>query len=149
MAWLVVGFGSDICGDDKFGIAVAESVAKSDTTAIVVTTNTLVPELVDKIRVADGVIFIDASLTLPLGQMQCIDLKIQCDDQELDASSLCSSHDCHPKTLMQLNYVLNGTLPPSWLYIVGASEFGYSEQMSKSVEACVEIVKDAIMARMR
>ena len=149
MAWLVVGFGSDICGDDKFGIAVAESVAKSDGSAIVVTTNTLAPELVDKIRVADGVIFIDASLTLPLGQMQCIELQIQGDDQDLDTSSLCSSHDCHPKTLMHLNYVLNGTLPPAWLYIVGGGDFGYSEQMSNSVEACVEIVKDQIMARIR
>jgi len=147
MAWLIVGFGSDICGDDKFGIAVAESIAKSDTTAMVITTNTLVPELVEKIRVADGVIFVDASLTLPLGQVQCIDLQNQRDNQEPDACSVGSSHDCHPKTLLQLNYILNGTQPPSWLYIVGGAEFSYSEQMSKSVEACVEIVKEEIMAR--
>jgi hydrogenase maturation protease len=148
MAWLIVGFGSDIRGDDKFGIAVAESIAKAGTTAVVLTTNSLAPELVDKIRVADGVIFVDASLVLPLGQMQCIDLQIQGDDQEPNIGSG-SSHDCDPKTLMQLNYILNGTQPPSWLYIVGGREFSYSEQMSKSVEACVEIVKEEIMARIR
>ena len=149
MAWLVVGFGSDIRGDDKFGIAVAESIAKSITTAVVVTTYNLAPELVERIRVADGVIFIDASLTLPLGQMQCIDLQLQCDDQELDATSVCTSHECDPKTLMQLNYILNGSKPPSWLYIVGGEDFSYSEQMSKSVEACVEMVTEEIMARIR
>jgi hydrogenase maturation protease len=149
MAWLVIGFGSDICGDDRFGIAVAQSIAKLDTTAVVVTTNTLAPELVEKIRVADGVIFVDASLTLPLGQMQCIDLQIEGDEREPDASSVCSSHDCHPKTLMQLNSILNGTHPPAWLYIVGGGEFSYSEQMSKSVELCVETAKEEIIARIR
>ncbi len=145
MAWLVIGYGSDIRGDDGFGIAVAQAVAEAQSSAIVVKTNTLVPELVEKICIADGVIFIDASLTLACGQMQCAELKIDKEQQNLSTRSSSSSHDCNPQTLMLLNHVLNKTQPPAWLFSVGGTDFDYSQNLSESVKACVEAVKDEII----
>ncbi len=146
MAWLVIGYGSDIRGDDGFGIAVAQAVAEAQTSAVVIKINTLVPELIEKIRIADGVIFIDASLTLACGQMQRTELKVDKDQQESGPASASSSHDCAPQTLIQLNYILNKTQPPAWLFSVGGAQFDYSQRLSDSVKVCVETVRDQIIS---
>lgn len=145
MTWLVIGYGSGIRGDDGFGIVVAQAVAEAQTSAVVVKTNTLVPELIEKIRIADGVIFVDANLTLACGQMQRTELKADKDQNTPETISTSSSHDCAPQTLIQLNYLLNKTEPPAWLFSVGGAEFDFSQHLSESVKACVETVRDEII----
>ena len=148
MAWLIIGYGNDIRGDDGFGIAVAQAVAEAQTSAVVVKINTLVPELIEKIRLADGVIFIDASLTLACGEMQRTELKVDKEQDELGLglASASTSHDCAPQTLIQLNYILNKTQPPAWLFSVGGAQFDYSQRLSQSVKACVETARDEIIS---
>lgn len=145
MAWLVIGYGSDIRGDDGFGIAVAQAVAEAQTSAVIVKINTLVPELIEKIRVADGVIFIDASLTLACGQMQRTELKVDKGKQRPAPLSASSSHDCAPQTLIQLNYILNKTDPPAWLFSVGGAQFDYAQELSEAIKASVKTVRDEII----
>jgi len=158
MAWLVVGFGCDLAGDDGFGISVANMVAElaKDTpkqiSIEVMAKRILAPEFVENIRSADGVIFADASATLPLGIVQCTDLQAlrQAElEQECCATTSTGgaqmSHQCNPLTLLHLCNTLYLSSPPAWLYAVGASNFGLSENLSSMVADLVPKVAAQII----
>jgi hydrogenase maturation protease len=149
MTWLIVGFGNDICGDDRFGIVVADAVAQANTPATIITKKILAPELIEDIKSAEGVVFIDASASLAPGQLKCFDLQSDSEHEGYISSAIALSHHCSPKMLIQLNFVLNGTRPPAWLYVVGGADFNFSEEMTPSVQARVQEVKDAIIFRLK
>lgn len=156
MAWLVVGFGCDLAGDDGFGIAVANMVAElraQTQTSIeidVMTKRILAPEFVEYIRLADGVIFADASATLPLGLVQCSDLQVLRESSQAPTGGSCDtatlmSHHCNPQNLMQLCQALYQINPPAWLYAVGASSFSFSDSLSTMVADLVPQVARQII----
>lgn len=155
MAWLVVGFGCDLAGDDGFGISVANMVAelaKNTPKQIcieVMAKRILAPEFVENIRSAEGVIFADASATLPLGIVQCTDLQAlrqaELEQECCISSGAQMSHQCNPLTLLHLCNTLYLSSPPAWLYAVGASNFGLSEQLSSMVADLVPKVAAQII----
>jgi hydrogenase maturation protease len=151
MAWLVVGFGSDLAGDDRFGLAVAHSVAQRKLPVDILTKRILGPELIEKIRGADGVIFVDASASLPPGALQCISLQdsnsASCKESRQSSSAIAISHYCDPLMLMQLTETLYDKRPQAWLYVVGGYDFGFSERMSPAVEARVSEVAEKIISQ--
>ncbi|CAN5456043.1 hydrogenase [soil metagenome] len=153
MPWLVIGYGCDLAGDDGFGLSVAKLVAKSadQETALVLAQRILAPELVDKIRLADGVIFVDASATLPVGELRCTDLQElrQANQAEQSTSAILASHHCDPVVLMQLSDTLYDSRPPAWLYAVGASHFDLSENLSDTLAELVPQVASQILERMK
>jgi Ni,Fe-hydrogenase maturation factor len=179
--WLVVGLGSDLGGDDRFGLEVAqavtqivaqtvsEAVTEQQVNVTVLTARILGPELVENIRAASAVIFVDASAALAPGVLQCIDLqdqsqagqeyKVAKGDTERRAqsnqnednktkqnsSAIAMSHHCDPRTLIQLSETLCGTRTPAWLFVVGGSDFALSESMSAAVAALVPEVAARIV----
>ena len=159
--WLVVGFGSDLGGDDRFGLEVAQAVTQVVTQTIsqavteqqvnvtVLAVRILGPELVENIQAASGVIFVDASAALAPGVLQCIDLQDQShagqEYKEAESSAIAMSHYCDPRTLIQLSETLYGTRTPAWLFVVGGSDFTLCESMSTTVAALVPEVAAKIV----
>ncbi len=151
MAWLVIGFGSDVSGDDRFGLVVAQAVAKKNVSVDILTQRILGPELIENICRSDGVIFVDASASLEPGALECINLQdvslASCRESKQSSSAIAVSHHCHPLTLMQLAETLYDKRPPAWLYVVGGADFSFSESMSAAVEARVAEVAAKIIAQ--
>ncbi len=151
MAWLVIGFGSDVCGDDRFGLVVAQAVAKENLSVDILTHRILGPELIANICRADGVIFVDASASLEAGALECINLQdaslASSRESKQSSSAIAVSHHCDPLTLMQLAETLYDKRPPAWLYVVGGSDFSFSENMSAAVEARVAEVAEKIIGQ--
>ncbi|PJF35508.1 MAG: hypothetical protein CUN49_10210 [Candidatus Thermofonsia Clade 1 bacterium] len=125
---LVIGIGNTLRGDDGVGVAVAQSLAEQHSAPDlqVIACQQLTPELAALISQAEQVIFVDASLNLPVGKVQV---------QPLDAAAeqACSAHHTAPSALLGLAKALYGAQPRSALVAIGAQAFGFSEQLSAPV----------------
>jgi len=154
ITWLVIGFGSELHGDDRFGRAVADALEKDfakfslvpDCTRVrcrVISANTIGPEMVAEMAVAGGVIFVDASAELVPGQLSLTDLHLEnTEDQSIAATN----HHCSPRVLLSLCSVLYPRTPPAWLMSAGGANFNLSENMTPLLsaqvnQACKKIVE--------
>ncbi len=145
--WLVIGYGSLLHSDDRFGQEVVDQVLEhtDEGTVDVLATNQLTPELADPISRATGVIFVDASAELPAGSVQCAMLDCSPFAGELPAFT----HHCTPQVLMQSARSLFGHAPPAWLCAVGAESFALGESLSPVVSDAVPQVVAWILHRLR
>jgi hydrogenase maturation protease len=146
--WLVLGYGNALHADDGFGIAVAERLLpRVDPEMVeVVTAHQLTPEWAEPISRADGVIFVDASVALSPGQIQCLDLAEAASAQP--ARNAAFTHQCTPDLLLHAARVLYGRAPRAWLYTVGGAGFALGETLSAAVEAAVDRVIELILDRL-
>jgi hydrogenase maturation protease len=144
--WLVIGYGSMLHSDDRFGRDVAEQIYERAVTGRVdvVSANQLTPELAEPISRASGVIFVDASATLPPGSIQCATLV----PSVVQDDAVAFTHHCTPEMLLQSARTLFGVEPPAWLCTVGAESFGLGESLSPSVSAAVPQVVAWILDRL-
>ncbi len=145
--WLVIGYGNSLYADDRFGIDVAEELrtrlAADDIE--VISGDLLKPEWAEPISRADGVIFVDASDSLPPGKLQCLGL-----DPVLPIDSARSSiftHYATPEMLLAAARVLYGRAPLGWLYMVGGEDFSLGEKLSPTVKRMVPRTVALILER--
>jgi len=143
--WLVIGYGSLLNGDDRFGRVVAEELQDRvpNKEAEVISIDQLNPELIEAISKADGVIFVDASVNLSAGELECVQLA-ESGSQQVSASPIFSHHS-KPESLIQAAAALYGHAPPSWLYAVGGEEFGWGEDLSAKIKKMVPEVVELIL----
>ena len=141
--WLIIGYGSLLHSDDRFGRDVVEQVhaRAADGTLDVVSANQLTPELAEPISRAAGVIFVDANAALPPGSVQCAPLEASTCEQEPTAFT----HHVTPEMLLCSARTLFGHAPPAWLCSAGADSFALGEALSASVSPAVPQVVDWIL----
>jgi hydrogenase maturation protease len=134
--WLVIGYGSQLHVDDRFGPAVAEAVqATADPTLVdVIVATQLTPELIEPISRAGGVIFVDAAIGGTPGRVECTSLG---QTVAPAANSTALSHHCTPEMLLEGANALYGHAPPGWLYVAGGENFELGETLSPCVEQAV------------
>jgi len=141
---LVVGYGNTLRGDDAFGPVVADrlrQVVDSDRVRVL-SLHQLTPELAEEIAVCDRVIFIDASLASPAGELVCRPL----DDGEVGAAALV--HTVGPDQLLALARLVYGRAPPAALVTVGGQSFELGDRLlSPPVATVVELAVDWIRKR--
>jgi len=146
--WLVIGYGNSLHGDDGFGRLVADSLTEQNQNQeiAIISNQQLCPELAESISRAEGVIFVDASIDVPAGQVNCKKLRLKEREQ-----SRCSSytHFYLPETLMQTTGAIYGYAPPAWLYTVGGRKFGLGETASPEIKKLVPKVIKLILSRIR
>jgi hydrogenase maturation protease len=157
MSWLVVGFGSDLGGDDRFGLcvaqAVSQAVAERSIDATVLALRTLGPELVEKIPQSSGVVFVDASVEVLSGAFSIIDLRNSDLTPARSAGAgkhnpspaMGMSHYCDPAALVQLTATLYGDTPPAWLLVGGGVNFALSEKLSPELTVLIPQVTQRIL----
>jgi hydrogenase maturation protease len=131
--WLVIGYGSLLHSDDRFGPSVAEAVqAMTDPALVEVHAATqLTPEMIEPISRACGVIFVDAGVGISPGQIGCMPLN-QTEPRAADSTAL--SHHCTPEMLLEGARTFYGHAPPGWLYVVGGENFALGDTLSPCVE---------------
>ena len=127
---LVIGFGNPLRGDDAFGFAAAEQfsgrVAGSGVEVLAL--HQLAPELMEQVSQAGSVVFIDASLEGPPGELR----RTAVTPAE-SASPEAFTHHLTPQALLAGTKAVYGRAPEAVLYTVGAATFEFGAAMSSEV----------------
>ncbi|MGD8207651.1 MAG: hydrogenase maturation protease [Thiohalocapsa sp.] len=132
---LIIGYGSPIRGDDAIGPLAAERIAALDLPqgVGVQSRHILTAELVDDLRRAAVVVFLDAAADSAPGEVRCRRLK----PDATAPSTMAHFHD--PRELLAWCEALYGRAPEAWLISAGGAEWGYSGyRLSESAERAVE-----------
>jgi hydrogenase maturation protease len=138
---LVIGYGNTLRGDDAFGPMVADRLRQIvDADRVhVMTLHQLTPELASDMAVCQRVIFIDASLASPAGEL--VYRPLEADEAPLGTLV----HTVNPDQLLILARLIYGRAPPAMLVTVGGSSFAVGDYLlSPPVAAAVELAVDGL-----
>ncbi|WP_328983394.1 hydrogenase maturation protease [Thiorhodovibrio winogradskyi] len=142
---LVIGYGSPIRGDDAIGPLVADrlqQLALPDWVRVEAR-HILTAELAADMARMARVIFLDAGVDLPPGELRCQPL--QPDTSAL--SSMAHFHD--PRELLAWCQGLYGRVPEAWLITAGGAEFDYGHfRLSDTAAAAVQPMMQAVLEQL-
>jgi len=141
----VIGYGNTLRGDDAFGPLVAERLRQlvDSERALILTCHQLTPELASDIAACEHVVFIDAAITSPAGELVCRNLTAG----EADPGPLV--HSLGPEQLLTLARLVYGRAPSASLVCVGGLHFDLGDQqlsppVAAAIEPAVERIRDLI-----
>ena len=116
---LVIGYGNPLRGDDGVGCVVAEEVAKRmcdpGSRVQVVACHQLNPEMAEAVADTHAVIFVDASVKVPPGQ---VSVNVVMPDR---FSPAMPTHSLEPPALLATAAELFGQAPPATAVLIGAA----------------------------
>ncbi len=141
-AALVIGYGSPIRGDDAIGVLAAERLAAMSLPPWVQiqARHILTAELAEDLSQIERVVFLDAAVDLPPGQVRCQPLT----PQTQGLSTMAHFH--HPAELLAWAERLYGHAPDAWLITVGGASFDYAHcQLSPPAEAAIEPMIERVL----
>jgi hydrogenase maturation protease len=104
----------------------------------VVTCQQLVPELSEKLTAADVVVFVDAAVDVPAGDVRTVQIEAQ--------KNVALGHHATPAALLALTEQIYGRTPRVFLVSVGAASLEFSEALSAPVAAAVPNAIAAVQA---
>jgi hydrogenase maturation protease len=128
---LVIGYGSSLHRDDAVGLRVAEDVAewhRPEVRALAVPQ--LTPELVESIRRAGRVVFVDATV-------EGAEYKVRVQQLHADGGAA-FGHFGDACWLLGLCLSLHGRCPEAWLITIPAADVGLGEGLTPQAETGVE-----------
>jgi hydrogenase maturation protease len=138
---LVIGFGNPIRGDDALGPIAAERLEQriSSEQVQIISRHVLTSELVAEVSEADLVVFIDAAMEGPIGEVLCRPLVGTTD------ISANLAHFFDPRELLAWTSQLYGRHPEAYLVSVRGVRFDFAKyQLSPTVEDAVEPLLDQV-----
>lgn len=125
---LVIGYGSELRGDDAVGPRVAEAVAGWHQPGVrAVGVHQLAPELAEALASARFAIFVDASIDSVESGVQVREIG----PAELQAGV---GHTGDPRNLLALARALYGRYPRAWLVTVPVARFEFGAALSLEAE---------------
>ncbi len=135
---LVIGFGNTLRSDDGVGPVVAKLLANrlamEHTPGVVaLAVMQLLPELAENISRSKCVIFIDASVKVPVGFLDAV--RVQPDRHEEHPGRL--GHHETPEQLMALCDKVFGNVPPAFVLAIGAASLEIGSRLSHTVKPMV------------
>jgi hydrogenase maturation protease len=132
--WLVIGYGSELHGDDGAGPAAVRAIdewrPEGVRTKIV---HQLTPEIAEILSHARSVLFIDASTAVRVATLRPV---------EPDASDDFNPHASSPESILALSKALYDRCPSAWLAAIPASNFELGAPLS---EATAKGISDALV----
>jgi hydrogenase maturation protease len=135
---LVIGYGSDLHGDDAVGRRAAETVAKWRLPGVeALSVPQLTPELAERIAEADLVVFIDAAVEREGVAVSPLRPGGQPGE---------TGHRGDPARLLSLAAALYARAPQAWLVSVGAADLELGEQLSPTGERGLQTALDRVRA---
>lgn len=136
-AILVIGYGSDLRGDDAAGRHVAAEIERRSLTGVTVISATqLVPEMAEPIAAADLAVFVDASVDTDRVAVRQVEPRSAPD----------RSHHTTPDALVSLARGLGRTCPPAFVVAVPAVRFGIGDKLSTETGQALPCAIDAVLA---
>lgn len=127
---LVIGIGNRIRQDDGIGPLLVESIEPPDDVETIAVPQ-LTPELAERLRAADRVLFVDASL---LGDGVRIDPLRPAEPGGI-------GHALGPSGLLALTEKLYGRAPDAWALSIPGRSFGLGEELSSEAESLLPEAK--------
>src|SRR5512140_1149286 len=129
---LVVGYGNVLCGDDAVGPRVVEALPEPGVGDRVhaAAVHQLTVDLVEPLRHAQVVIFVDASRELRPGEVTCRAIARSARQAEL-------GHRLTPASLVAMTESLYGVRLEAYEVLVGGESFDFGEHLSPAVEAAI------------
>ncbi|HEY0592549.1 MAG TPA: hydrogenase maturation protease [Thermoanaerobaculia bacterium] len=126
---LVLGYGNTLRGDDGAGWLAAEALRSASNGDVDVRAiHQLGPELAVDVAAAPAVVFVDASVAGPPGQVAMREV-----GQASPAMGL--THHVPPAAVMDLAEELYGVRPPAWEVAISGASFALGEGLSPAVAA--------------
>lgn len=125
---LIIGYGNTLRGDDGVGCYAAQMIAKRGVFegVLVIQQQQLTVELVEPISRASQVIFIDACVGEPAGEIHVLPVQ----PAEGDAIF---THTLTPAALLAGALLLYGSAPHATLFTLSGAYFGFAERLSPLV----------------
>jgi hydrogenase maturation protease len=134
---LVVGYGSELRGDDAAGRRVAEAIEQRALPGVTVATPTqLVPELAELIACAERVVFVDASITVD-------DVTVR---RLTPQPTSPGSHHATADGLLGLVTALELRCPPAHLVEIPVADLSIGERLSATTAQAVDRAIAEVMA---
>jgi len=140
---VIIGFGSDLRGDDALGPMVArelEPLLVSRDDVRLETCQGLTPDLALLIADAQTVIFVDCSADGPVGEV------IRQEIEPIAKSDMSMVHFLDPAALLTWTQLLYGRAPEAMALTVPGQTFEISETLSPPVAAAVPKLIDQVMS---
>ena len=133
---MIIGYGNPLRGDDGVAWRVVEALAAELPPDEALTVHQLTPELAEPISRARLVVFVDAAVGDPPGQVRCFPLA--------PAPGHPGSHETTPAGLLALAVELFGRCPPAYMVTITSGSFDVGETLSEVVEAVVPVAVAAV-----
>ena len=122
---LVIAYGNCLRGDDGVGPAAGDAVLSWNMPGVrVLIVQQLVPELIEELKHAARVLFIDAARNVSGPYSSSI--------VQLQKSRRPLGHHETPANLLALLYDLEGRAPRAWLLSIAAVSFDHGQQLSNT-----------------
>lgn len=139
---LIVGFGNPLAGDDGAGYRAAELLAARlhRPEVRVLALRQLTPELAEETARASLVVFVDASIEIRPGAVDCCRIRPA-------AAAALFSHHLSPEALLELSHRLYGHCPEALLFTVGARSFtgpALSSEVEQALPSLVGQIEELI-----
>jgi len=126
MQTLIIGYGNRLRGDDGVGPAAADIVKSWRTPGVVIlTVQQLLPELIDEMKHADRVVFVDAAVSVN-------ESTFSTNIVEPKKSRRSLGHHESPANLLALLHDLEHRTPEAWLLTISAFSFDHGEQLTET-----------------
>ncbi len=133
---LTLALGNALRGDDAAGAAVARGLEEFLPGLEVIETIELVPEHAEAVARAEGVLFLDASVGSPPGEVRCGPIFA-------GPGRAALLHALLPEEILGLSRTLYGRAPPAALVTVAGKDFGVGRGLSPEVEAALPAARRA------
>lgn len=130
MTVVAFALGNALRADDGAGLALARGLPDLVPGLVVIEAELLLPEHADAVAGARGVLFLDASIAGPPGEIRATALGPAADHGAL-------LHALTPGEVLGLARALHGRSPPATLLTVAGRDFSFGEALSPEVEAAL------------
>lgn len=130
MRIVAFALGNPIRGDDGAGPAIAAGLAALLPGLEVVEAAELLPEHAEAVADADGVLFLDASVSGTPGEVRTAPVAPR-------AARAAMLHALVPEELLGLARALHGRAPPAALVTIAGKDFAFGESLSAEVAAAL------------
>lgn len=138
---LIIGYGSDIRGDDALGPKAAELIECriKDPSVRVLSRPSLTPELASDVSKADLVVFIDCAMDGPVGEVVRQEIEPQ------DDATVSMVHFLDPPALLYWAKLLYGRCPRGVQLTTAGCSFNVADKLSPQIELMVpKLVDEAV-----
>jgi hydrogenase maturation protease len=127
---LAIALGNAIRADDGVGFVVARALAAHVPGVEVIEANEALPEHAEAVAKADRVVFLDASVMGPPGEVKSSEVA------PLNPR-VAILHALTPEEVLGIAHATYGRAPPAALVTIAGSDFSFSEGLSPEVEAAI------------
>lgn len=128
MTKLLIGYGNPLRSDDSIGQRIASFFGQTEKDFEVIVAHQLLPEFAEDISRFDFVLFVDASIDTPCGELEFCEVSHD-DKTELD------THFLTPSSLLGLSKELYGNTPRASIAKIGICDDSLGEGLSEELES--------------